>query len=384
MAKWVAWPYCTALRYAVRLVATVLLLASAAGADDLERLKQIEAEIEANRGKLADAERQARELADAIAASERRRAELEEAVRKARRRRDELGAEARRLTLEITQLERTLAKAKRDAARAAAWALSLNRGGNLELVLATSTPQERMVRDGSARATNLAVQRYVAAVANQRRELSARQAQIAANRAEQERLAIELEAQAAAARERRAQAERSLELVRRDADLTRGMLDDLSAAREELARIIAEGRSRRRSVNEAFGLLKGALTPPLEAPLLMGFGTQRDPVFEVTIEHPGWTYRVRQGTPVKAVAAGTVAYAGWLRGYGNLVVIDHGDDYFSLYGYLGEVLVARGSVVDAGMPVGLSGDSGSIYGAALHFELRHRSEPLDPGQWLLQ
>ena len=79
---------------------------------------------------------------------------------------------------------------------------------------------------------------------------------------------------------------------------------------------------------------------------------------------------------------GEVVYVGWLRGYGNLVVIRHGGEYFSLYGYLDETFIRQGNNIGEGEPLGLSGDSGSLYGPALHFEIRHGRDPLDPVDWL--
>ena len=83
-----------------------------------------------------------------------------------------------------------------------------------------------------------------------------------------------------------------------------------------------------------------------------------------------------------AVYPGSIAYAGWLNGYGETIIIDHGDHYYSLYAHNYKLLKAVGEKTAAGEKIGESGDTGSLRGAGLYFELRHFSESLDPSQWL--
>ena len=75
-------------------------------------------------------------------------------------------------------------------------------------------------------------------------------------------------------------------------------------------------------------------------------------------------------------------FAGWFRGYGRLVILDHGDRYFTVSGHLAELAVEVGDAVAAGEAIGAVGDTGSLSGARLYFEIRRGSEPLDPRDWL--
>lgn len=79
---------------------------------------------------------------------------------------------------------------------------------------------------------------------------------------------------------------------------------------------------------------------------------------------------------------GRVVYSGWYKGFGNLVIIDHGDDHHTLYGHLSAIRRARGETVDTGDIIGEVGDAGSLSGPKLHFELRARRAPVDPIPWL--
>ena len=84
---------------------------------------------------------------------------------------------------------------------------------------------------------------------------------------------------------------------------------------------------------------------------------------------------------VHAVFDGKVLYTGELEGYGNLVIIGHGKDYHSLYGHLDSITVQQNQVVQTGHVVGLSGDTGSLVGETLYFEMRNKGEPIEPIHW---
>ena len=85
---------------------------------------------------------------------------------------------------------------------------------------------------------------------------------------------------------------------------------------------------------------------------------------------------------MRAVARGQVRYAGWFRGYGKIVIVDHGGGYFTVSGHLADVFVAVGELLDAGDTLGSVGDTGSLEGPGLYFEVRAGAESLDPAEWL--
>jgi septal ring factor EnvC (AmiA/AmiB activator) len=89
-----------------------------------------------------------------------------------------------------------------------------------------------------------------------------------------------------------------------------------------------------------------------------------------------------EGDPVTAVFAGRVAFADWYTGYGLLVIVDHGGDYFTLYGHLREVAVRVGDRVDPGALLGRVGETASLTGPNLYFEVREGTDALNPLQWL--
>ena len=132
-----------------------------------------------------------------------------------------------------------------------------------------------------------------------------------------------------------------------------------------------------------FGTQKGKLPWPIEGGSVeVKFGKQVDPRFHTVLQQKGYDFRAPEETPVTAPYAAVVGYAGWFSGFGNLVILDHGEGYYTLYAHLKDTAVAKGAHVDAGTVLGELGDSGSLKGPYLYFEIRSGSKALDPAQWL--
>src|SRR5438067_5359423 len=130
---------------------------------------------------------------------------------------------------------------------------------------------------------------------------------------------------------------------------------------------------------------RGKLAFPIEEGRIEAhFGRAVDPRFGTVTVQRGIDVRCPEGTPVHAIAAGTVAHAGWFRGYGNLLIVDHGHGYFSLMAHLATLARAKDDVVRAGEVVGTVGDTGSLKGPYLYFELRDGQTALDPERWLVK
>ena len=111
---------------------------------------------------------------------------------------------------------------------------------------------------------------------------------------------------------------------------------------------------------------------------MAGFGADR-------LEGGVWRgilIRAPRGAAVHAVSTGTVVYANWLRGFGNLLIIDHGQQFLSVYGYNESLLKQVGDKVRTGDTVALVGSTGGQLDSALYFEMRHRGAPVDPSQYL--
>ncbi len=132
----------------------------------------------------------------------------------------------------------------------------------------------------------------------------------------------------------------------------------------------------------SFAQLRGKLALPVAGEVVARFGSPRPT--EAQVDAPTWKgifIRAAPGAEVHAVAAGRVVFADWLRGFGNLLVIDHGENFLSVYGNNEALLADVGATVGAGDPVATVGSTGGVAEPGLYFELRFKGRPIDPLRW---
>lgn len=128
----------------------------------------------------------------------------------------------------------------------------------------------------------------------------------------------------------------------------------------------------------AFEKLKGQLRLPVKGDLIAKFGTKRG-------DGPSWKglfIKAAEGSEIKAIAAGKVVFAEWLRGFGNMIIVDHGGQYLSLYSNNQAVLKHAGDSVKSGETIATAGNSGGNEESGLYFELRHQGRVFDPLTWV--
>ena len=180
-----------------------------------------------------------------------------------------------------------------------------------------------------------------------------------------------------------------LRLQRREINRLQRDENRLAQLVEKLTKMLAQPKSKSLFRNDnlpdnrfdgsPFVQLKGKLTLPVKGEVTNQFGTQRP---DSTVQWKGLFLRTSAGQAVKAVAAGRVVFADWLRGFGNLLIVDHGNGYMSLYGNNETLYKQVGDVLRGGDTVAAVGNSGGNENSGLYFELRHESKPLDPMKWL--
>lgn len=160
--------------------------------------------------------------------------------------------------------------------------------------------------------------------------------------------------------------------------------EESAAAMEDLlgeignATTVAAPRDER----PAFAGAQGNLPWPAEGPVTETFGRKVHPVYDTVTLFKGIEIDAGAGTSVRAVYQGRVAFADWFQNYGLVVIVNHGDDFFTIYGHLDAVAVRTGEWVDGGAEVGTVGETGSLIGPSLYFEIREGPDAVNPTQWL--
>lgn len=204
--------------------------------------------------------------------------------------------------------------------------------------------------------------------------------------AEEERL--QLEQAQADAREKAANAEKERSVHREllatllgEAGQHRRVISELEKSRRKLLDAIASMPPTPEGLG-GFGARKSRLPMPVRGRIEATFGRHVDAKTGVISYRKGIDIRAAAGTVVRAPHPAAVGFAGWFHGFGKLIVLDHGEGYYSLYGHLDDLAVERGERVGAGDPIGTVGETGSLKGAFLYFEVRSGQKALDPLEWL--
>jgi septal ring factor EnvC (AmiA/AmiB activator) len=159
--------------------------------------------------------------------------------------------------------------------------------------------------------------------------------------------------------------------------------DELIESSKQLNQIIS--RLKTKVINgEGIDIIdkKGGLLRPVKGNLLNKFGRKKDGKYNTYTVYNGINIQTNKGSPVRSVFEGKVLYTGILEGYGNIIIIGHGMNYHSLYGHLDEIISSTGKSVRGGQIIGRSGDTGSLLGESLYFEMRHNGKPIEPTAWL--
>lgn len=174
---------------------------------------------------------------------------------------------------------------------------------------------------------------------------------------------------------------RTLVKIERQIDSEAEQIEQLQINEQALLKAIEEAEriAQQRPVSlNGLAKLQGKLNPPTKGRLRNMFGRYR----QGQVKWKGILFNGNTGAPVRAVYDGKVLYANWLRGFGLVTVLDHGDGYMSLYGHNQALLKNVGDEVQAGESIALVGQSGGQSSPNLYFEIRHKGLPVNPVKWL--
>lgn len=384
------------------LAVLVLALAMPAGAQ-----RRREDPLQTEQRKLRETQRQLKQEREKVADAKRREtsvlAELEQTQRQlARKRRDvaRLDARIKRVQSEVASLRGDIGRLEgHRSGQEQALALRLRtmykihaQGAALPLILRghDAIGQMAVVRQLATLAALDArlIQEYrdtSGRLADRKGREEARQAELARLRAEAQAERADVDREATKRRF-------LLTKVRDERAYHERMVGELSEASRKLEAFVREIQAKQRRLAKTprdtprtgFGVLRGRLPWPARGRIVAAFGPQVHPRFGTRTFRNGVDIEAVEGTDVAAVFAGRVVYTGWFKGYGNLIILDHGTDYYTLYAHVAEILVKEGDDVRQGQRIGTVGDTGSLEGARLYFEVRFQGRPLDPSDWLRQ
>ena len=177
--------------------------------------------------------------------------------------------------------------------------------------------------------------------------------------------------------------------IRKQKALELAAIDALTKAAEKLERKLKSMKtarmgavSNKNSSQLPFPAYKGLLIMPVKGKITNLFGPYKNPKYNITNFRSGIDIKADYGEPVRSVFKGEVIFSNWFKGYGNMIIIGHGNSYYTVYAHMQEAFKSKGEKVNAGEVIGVVGDTGSMSGAKLYFEVRHHGKPMNPLNWL--
>ena len=212
-----------------------------------------------------------------------------------------------------------------------------------------------------------------------------------ANKAEKRSLEIALKERAGQLGVRQGRRKTLLDAIRSEKALGLAALKSLQEAARSLDDTLRQiepsavpdgAQPGTRTSAQSFIQTKGLLSWPVKGKIISFFGPYRDKKYAVTNFQSGINIQAERGEPIRAVSQGHTIFAGWFKGFGNMMILDHGNHYYTVYAHLEEVFKVKGDRVEKGEVIATVGDSGSLMGPALHFEVRHHGKPVDPLAWI--
>ncbi len=182
--------------------------------------------------------------------------------------------------------------------------------------------------------------------------------------------------------ETRLEKSRVLNRIRTQSALHEQAIVEIEKAKADLSAALRAMRKKEQLYEQGFLLNKSSHIVPMVGTVTNLFNQERVNQFGITRKNPGIAINAPDGTNIHAIYSGTVIYAGYLKGYGNTIIIDHGYQYFTITSRIERMLVSKGANVERNDIIGIMGSTATILDDGLYFEIRHEDIPLDPLLWL--
>lgn len=264
--------------------------------------------------------------------------------------------------------------------------------GQLKLLLASSGYNDLQARLASLRWISRREFQLLEGHRADRARLESTESHLLRVRGELQGYQQEIATKLAAVKDERTKKDRLLARVRSEKVMYVKAVEELEKSAQRIEGLIREFEARRKAsasartapAGEGLARLKGRLGWPTEGDVVALFGRQKHPKFDTYVQRKGIEIRAGHGTVIRSVSDGVVAFADWMRGYGLLAIVDHGEGFFSLYAHASKLLVGVGDSVRGHQPIGEIGDTGLTGESTLYFELRQGGEALDPLAWLVR
>ncbi|MCF7805683.1 MAG: peptidoglycan DD-metalloendopeptidase family protein [Candidatus Marinimicrobia bacterium] len=366
-----------------------------------QQLQSLEKEIQQFRQELETKQKREQSLLEQLNSLEKDISYTQQLVQQMERTQQEREKRIDHLNKSLSASEEKLTELKDRFARRAVRIYKQDNYSDIELLLTSRSLNQALIRYKYLSIINEADKKTFHAINNTIEKIESDRAELREQIQKQERLIAERRKEEARLKKDRSRRQNLLASVQEDQKSLRQNIEERQQAVKDLQELIAkleeekarEERERRLARQRAsqgmetttdIPSLKGKLPWPATGDVVTKFGTYRHPKLKTVTENPGIDIAAPKGTDVVAVLDGLVTTITFMRSYGNMIIIDHGSGFYTVYTHVVDIQVNPNSYVSTGDVIAKVGDSGSLDGAKLHFEIWGNREKLNPEIWLTQ
>ena len=362
-----------------------------------QKLKEIRKEIDRLNSRISKSQKDERSTIKQIQALDKQIAMITQLKRELQKERKLKESQIGILTETIQTTDKKIRIMKKRAAQRAVRAYKLGRNRDIDLLLTSGDINQALRRSTYLSAINRAEQEtlnkllgMITTNRSSQNSLSQRLGEVKRNIREEEQAGRQIsnrqktkESQLTSIKKDRKSMQQQVKTKQAAAQKIQGMIQDLEKKKQERLRVIA--RRRGMTMDQAkgeFAKQRGKLSWPVQGPLVGKFGPHKHKKLGTITNNPGIDIAAAKGKGVRSVLDGIVVAITWIPGYGNTIIVDHGDSYYTVYAHVDNIQVNINGYVLRDQVVAQVSDTGSLDGARLHFEVWKGKDKEDPLKWL--
>jgi murein DD-endopeptidase MepM/ murein hydrolase activator NlpD len=342
------------------------------------KLAQVKKQIQRTRAEIRQIRKRERAITADLLATEQELDATRKRLHTARARLNTVRALQRKTAARLKELEQRLQHRQRLLARRVRVAYQQGNASTVRVLVGSRDVHDLISRSYVLGRIARADSRLILAIQQDREEVARTKAQLDQQAQQIAQLEAELAHQTVLLRQQTEAKREILQDIARDRQLKEQALDEWEEESRQIAAMLRAMEQTPRGQARLARPFRGGFIRPVDGPILSGFGMRFHPILKVNRMHNGVDIAAPYGTPIKAAADGEVIFAGYRRGYGNTVIIDHGGGVATLYAHCSALAVGEGATVKQGQVIGYVGATGLATGPHLHFEVRRNGEPVNP------
>ncbi len=354
--------------------------------EEQKELKKLEAEIEKNRKKNLAAKKQERSILSNLEVIDRRFRLYRKEVVLLESKIKEKEQEALSLSTQIRAMGKEIENSREEISKRLRTIYKEKQSGGLKIIFAAQDYPDLLRRLYYLKTIARREEQVLSTFKTRHRDLEEKREKLVLVKKALIADRSSLTQKLTESRTEKRQKDRLLSRVRKERDLYTKTISEMTDSSEQIQALIRqlEKEKKRLKSNRSgqFSKKKGKLQWPNDGRLVGRYGRQKHPKFDTMIYRKGIEIAPGVGGEVRNVFDGTVVYADWFKGYGMVIIVDHGENYYSLYAHLEKLLVDVGDQVKMDRVIGEIGGTGLAHNAKLYFEIRHQGKPINPMAWL--